>query len=137
VHDLPDEALDVLVERSAARPAGPSQLFIAAWGGAVARVDPAHGPLTGRDAPFIVHPLALWEDAADDERAIAWARSHREAMRPYATGASYLNFIGDEGEARVRSAFGPNHERLARVKAQWDPENVFRSNANVAPAPAP
>ena len=57
-------------------------------------------------------------------------------MAPWATGASYLNFLGDEGEDRVRAAFGArNHARLARVKAQWDPQNVFRSNQNVPPAP--
>ena len=134
VADLPDAAIDALVARTAEKPAGPSQLFIAAWGGAVARVDPGRGPLTGRDAPFIVHPLALWEDPAGDDRAIAWARGHREDMHPYATGASYLNFIGDEGGARVRAAFGPNHDRLARVKAQWDPRNVFRGNQNIEPA---
>jgi FAD/FMN-containing dehydrogenase len=135
VHDLPDAAVDALVARSAEKPEGPSQLFLAAWGGAVADADPAASPMTGRDAPFVVHPLALWEDEAEDERAIAWARAHREDMRPYATGASYLNFIGDEGEGRVRAAFGAeNHARLARVKAQYDPENVFRSNQNVPPA---
>jgi FAD/FMN-containing dehydrogenase len=138
VHDLPDAAIEALVARSAEKPEGPSQLFMVALGGAVPAADPASSPLVGRDAPFIVHPLSLWEDPADDERAIAWARGFREDMRPYATGASYLNFIGDEGSARVRAAFGEaNHARLARVKAQWDPENVFRSNANVPPAEAP
>jgi FAD/FMN-containing dehydrogenase len=136
VSDLPEAAIEAIVARSAEKPAGPSQLFLAAWGGAVAGADPAASPLTGRDAPFVVHPLALWEDPADDGRAIGWARAYREDMRPYATGASYLNFIGDEGGARVRAAFGEaNHARLAKVKAQYDPENVFRGNQNVPPAP--
>ena len=53
-------------------------------------------------------------------------------MAPWKTGGSYLNFQGDEGGDRVRAAFGgENHARLARVKAEWDPENVFRGNQNV------
>jgi hypothetical protein len=55
-------------------------------------------------------------------------------MAPYATGASYLNFLGDEGDGRVHAAFGANHARLARMKARWDPRNVFCSNQNIAPA---
>jgi FAD/FMN-containing dehydrogenase len=136
VGGLPDEAVDAIVEHCRHKPAGPSQLFLVGWGGALARVGAEHSPLTGRDARFVVHPLSLWEDPADDERAIAWARGFRELMAPWATGASYLNFLGDEGGDRVRAAFGArNHDRLARVKAQWDPQNVFRSNQNVPPAP--
>jgi FAD/FMN-containing dehydrogenase len=132
--DLPDEAIDAIVEQCTRRPAGPSQLFLVGWGGAMARVGQGHSPLTGRDARFVVHPLALWEDPAEDARAVAWARGFRELMAPYASGASYLNFLGDEGTGRVRAAFGESHGRLARIKAQWDPRNVLRSNQNIAPA---
>ena len=136
VTGLPDEAIDAIVEHCKRKPAGPSQLFLVGWGGAMARVGAGHSPLSGREAPFVVHPLSMWEDPADDEAAIAWSRGFRKLMAPWATGASYLNFLGDEGEGRVRAAFGEsNHERLARVKAQWDPHNVFRSNQNVPPAP--
>ena len=93
--------------RAAARSCrpGPPQLFIVAWGGAVARA-PRRPPMRGRDAAFVVHPLMLWEDAADDERMIAWGRAFREDLRACATGGAYLNFIGDEGEGRVRAAYG-------------------------------
>ena len=90
-------------------------------------------PLTGRDARFVVHPVLLWEDPADDERTIAYGRRWREVLAPYRTGATYLNFLGDEGHDRVRAAYGPHYERLARVKAGWDPENVFRATGNVRP----
>ena len=66
VVDLPDEAIDALVRRAVELPPGPSQLFIVAWGGAVGRVGPDQSPLAGRDARFIVHPLLLWENPADD-----------------------------------------------------------------------
>ena len=131
--DLPDEAIDAIVEHCKGKPHGPSQLFLVGWGGAMSRTHRGHSPLTGRDAKFVVHPLALWEDPAQDEQAIAWSRGFRELMAPYATGASYLNFLGDEGAARVRAAFGESHGRLARIKAGWDPRNVFRGNQNIPP----
>jgi FAD/FMN-containing dehydrogenase len=133
--DLPDEAIEAIARRSEELPPGPAQLFIVAWGGAVARASEETSPLAGRDAAFVAHPFALWEDPVDDDRMIGWARAFREDLREFATGAVYLNFIGDEGEARVRAAYGPRgYERLARIKGQWDPENVFRASGNVAPS---
>lgn len=103
-------------------------------GGAVAR-GPADHPLPWRRAPWCVHPFAMWEDPADDARGRDWARGVREAMRPWASGDVYLNFIGEEGEDRVVAGLGrENYARLARVKAEYDPENVFRLNHNIRPA---
>ena len=134
--ELPDALVDEIVEHCRTRPAGPSQLFLVAWGGAMARIGSEHSPLAERGARFVVHPLAMWEDPADDERAIAWSRGFRELMAPYRTGGAYLNFLGDEGQERVRAAFGDErHARLARVKAEYDPRNVFRGNHTVEPAP--
>jgi hypothetical protein len=131
VVDLPDEAIDAVARRAAELPAGPSQLFIVAWGGALARVGPQHSPLAGRDAAFIVHPLLLWQDAADDERNQALARAFRTDLRPWSTGATYPNFLGDEGSRRMRAAYGTSIERLATVKADWDPHGVFRTHQNI------
>jgi FAD/FMN-containing dehydrogenase len=131
VSDLTDEAIDALADHGERIPAGPAQIFIPAWGGAVARVPEDATPLAGRDARFVVHPLLMWEDPADDEKLIAYGRAVRDVVAPYRTGGVYLNFAGEEGAARVRAAYGPNHERLARVKAGWDPENVFRATGNV------
>jgi FAD/FMN-containing dehydrogenase len=133
--DLHDGAIEAIAQRSEEMPAGPSQLFIVAWGGAVGRVAKDATPLGIRDARFVVHPFALWEDPADDAHVISWARAYRADLWPWATGGVYLNFVGDEGDTRVRAGFGSaNHARLARVKARWDPENVFRGNQNVRPA---
>jgi FAD/FMN-containing dehydrogenase/pimeloyl-ACP methyl ester carboxylesterase len=140
VVDLPDEAIDAIVRRAAEMPAGPSQLFIVAWGGAVRGYGPAHSPLAGREARFIVHPLMLWDDPADDERCRAVARGFRSDMEPWSTGATYPNFLGDEGSARMSAAYGSSTERLAAVKAEWDPHGVFhthqalRTIAGAAPA---
>jgi FAD/FMN-containing dehydrogenase len=132
VADLPDGAIDALAARAAEIPPGPSQLFIVPWGGAVARVGPEHSPLGGREARFIVHPLLLWEDPADDERCRALGRAFRDDMRPWSIGATYPNFLGDEGAARLSAAFGASTERLAAAKAEWDPDGVFRTQQAIA-----
>jgi FAD/FMN-containing dehydrogenase len=135
VERLSDETIELIHARALEKPAGPSQLAIVHWGGRIARVGPEESPLAGREATFVVHPLALWEDPAEDERAIGWARAYREDLAGHATGA-YLNFNSDPGEARVRAQYGDAYERLAGVKAEWDPEDVFRASGNVRPAAA-
>jgi FAD/FMN-containing dehydrogenase len=82
-----------------------------------------------------VHPFGLWTDPADDARARQWARDVRADLQPWATGDVYLNFIGDEGDDRLVAGFGHgNYDRLAEVKARYDPENVFHINHNILPA---
>jgi FAD/FMN-containing dehydrogenase len=133
--DLPDAAIEAIAARSEQLPPGPAQLVIVSWGGAVARVGTDASPLAGRDARFVVHPFALWEDPRDDERMIAWGRGFRDELAEYSTGDVYLNFIGDEGTARVRAGYGArNYERLAHIKREWDPESVFRASGYVAPS---
>jgi len=118
-------------------PTGASQSLVVPWGGAVARQASAW-PLARRDAAWVVHPFMLWDDPARDAEHIAWARGVSAALRPYANGGVYLNFVGDEGADRVRAAFGDeNLARLAAVKDRYDRENVFRLNHNVRPVRAP
>ena len=136
VVDLPDAAIDALVRRASELPAGPSQLFIVAWGGAVRRFGADHSPLAGREARFIVHPLLLWEDPADDERNRTLARAFRGDMRRWSIGATYPNFLGDEGAARISAAFGASAPRLAAIKARWDPHGRFRAHQTIRAADA-
>jgi FAD/FMN-containing dehydrogenase len=128
VVDLTEEAIDLLVRRATELPPGPSQLFIVAWGGAVRRFGPAHSPLAGRETRFIVHPLLLWEDPADDERCRDLARAFRHDVQTWSVGATYPNFLGEEGSRRMKAAFGPSAERLAAVKSQWDPRGAFHTH---------
>ena len=129
--DLTDEAIDLIVRRATELPAGPSQLFIVAWGGAVRRYGPTHSPLAGREARFIVHPLLLWEDRADDERCRALARQFRSDVQPWSIGATYPNFLGEEGNSRMAAAFGASADRLAAVKEVWDPHSTFRTHQTI------
>jgi FAD/FMN-containing dehydrogenase len=132
--DLSDDAIETIAVHGDRLPAGPSALLVPAWGGAIARIPDDATPLSGRGARFVVHPLLLWEDASEDEAMIAYGRATRDALAPYRTGGTYLNWLAEEGADRVRAAYGPNHDRLARVKAGWDPDNVFRATGNVRPA---
>jgi FAD/FMN-containing dehydrogenase len=131
---FPDEAVDLfcLRARDMIVPS-PSQHVLFPQGGAVARGGGDY-PIPWRQAAWVVHPFGLWEDPADDEQAKRWARDIRADLRPWSSGAVYLNFIGHEGHDRVVAGFGPdNYQRLARVKAQYDPDNVFRLNHNISP----
>ncbi|WP_432188153.1 FAD-binding oxidoreductase [Streptomyces sp. Tue6028] len=132
----PDAMLDVfhsLGERVPV-PTG-TQHVLFPQGGAIT-TGPADYPVPYRDAPWVVHPFGVWEDPADDERCIDWVREVRESVRPWSTGAVYLNFIGDEGADRIVAGLGAeNLRRLAAVKASWDPDNVFRFNHNIRPVP--
>ena len=134
VRDLTDDAIAAIDEHSAGLKPGPSQIFIVPWGGAVARAGQYSSPLAGRGAGFIVHPLLLWEGSADDAEQIAYGRSWRELLAPFATGDAYLNFIGEEGQERLKAGFGDSHTRLARLKAKYDGNNVFSGNQNLEPA---
>jgi hypothetical protein len=133
IAELSDAAVDVVAERSAQIPAGPSQLFIVPWGGQVARVTPETSPVAGRQSAFIVHPLLLWDDPADDERMIGLGRAYRDDLRTFSSGATYLNFLGDEGDDRIRAGFGGSYDRVVQVKTAWDPHNVFRGNQSLRP----
>lgn len=66
--------------------------------------------------------------------SIRWAREVWHAARPFTTGGVYANNLGDEGEDRVRAAYGENHARLAAIKARYDPSNFFRLNQNIRPS---
>ncbi|MGH3812971.1 MAG: FAD-binding oxidoreductase [Pseudonocardiaceae bacterium] len=136
LHVVPDEAIDVIHAQAMRTPSpGPAQSFIVPWGGAVGRAGEDATPLTQRDATWVVHPFALWENPADDNAVIGWARDFRDDLQRFSSGGVYLNFIGDEGSNRVRAAFGEQkYARLAAVKGQYDPTNVFRGNHNIKPA---
>ena len=131
---LPDELVDIYCARGESMPVPTGiQHVLFPQGGAIA-AGPHEYPVPYRDAPWAVHPFGIWEDPADDDRCVRWVRDVRADVRPWSTGATYLNFIGDEGADRVVAGLGPeNTARLAAVKRAYDPDNVFRFNQNIAP----
>ena len=133
--DLPDEAVDVLVQHGT-HPVSPlSQMLLIPGGGALSRVPEEATAFGLRQSPWNTHFLSMWPDPADSEQNIAYTRAISAAMNPWKTGRTYLNFIGDEGVARVQSAFGPEkYLRLQALKRVWDPDNFFSHNQNITPA---
>jgi FAD/FMN-containing dehydrogenase len=135
---LTDEAIDTLVEHSSTFTSPKSYCIVFHLGGALSRVgaeDTAYGQ---RDAYHNMVINAVWTgDDPEPERHIAWARDFFDALQAHASGRVYLNFLGDEGQDRVRAAYGSrNYERLARLKRVYDPTNFFRLNQNIQPGPA-
>ena len=133
---LPDDAIDTLVD-IATNPVSPlTQVILIPGGGALARVPDQATAFGNRDAAWNIHYLSMWSDPADTDANIAYTKRLSGAMKPWTTGGSYLNFLGDEGASRIAASFGPEKfARLQRIKAQWDPDNVFRHNQNIPPAP--
>ncbi|GLC27627.1 FAD-binding oxidoreductase [Roseisolibacter agri] len=134
---LHDPLIDVLVDQIAHLPGPMSEIFLAHLGGAVSRRADDATAYAGRHAQFVMNVHARWEDRTADDAFVAWARNVYTVAAPYAAaGGAYVNFMtADEGN-RVRAAYGANYDRLASIKAKYDPSNVFRTNQNIAPAPA-
>jgi FAD/FMN-containing dehydrogenase len=133
---LSDAAIDTFVEQAPALAgaAAPfSQMVIFRIGQGVNAVPVDASAFSHRDANYLFHPISVWSDPADDERLIAANRAFAEAMRPYSTGASYLNFTPEAD--RVRDAYGPEkYQRLVSLKDKYDPGNLFGMNQNIKPS---
>jgi len=127
---------DAIAARAADRPGPMSLANTFHLGGAVHDVGVEETAFPERSAPFMVSFDSMWTDPADDAAAIAWTRSAWQEMTQYGNGVPFLNFTGIADEPLdigVESAFGRNLQRLAQVKAAYDPENFFRLNNNVLP----
>jgi FAD/FMN-containing dehydrogenase len=132
--ELPDAAIETLMEAAAEPPSPWITVLVQPLGGAIHRVPDGVTAMGWRSAKWGLHILAMWERPEDDERTIAWVRDLDRAMKPWAQEASYLNYLMDEGDARIRASFGTHYERIAALKATYDPANVFCLNQNIRPA---
>jgi FAD/FMN-containing dehydrogenase len=104
-------------------------------GGAIARVAEEETAYGHREAPFVLNVNARWESPDDGEREVAWTRRLWERATAYSHGGAYVNFMGEEGEERVRAAYGDaKYARLQALKDRSDPDNVFRLNQNIRPS---
>ncbi len=129
-----DGAIDTMVAHAWRKETPQSYTIVPHLGGAMRRVPGAASAFEGRDAEFAININACWTDPSQGPRDVELTRAFWKAMEPYSTGGVYVNFLSDEGEARVRAAYGSKWERLAELKARYDPENVFRANQNIRPA---
>ncbi len=102
--------------------------------GALNRLPDEHSPAGNRDAAVVLNITASWERPEDDAANIEWARAAWRDLRGFSTGGTYVNFLTeDEGDERIRAAYGSHYARLIEIKARWDPDNLLRTNKNIAP----
>lgn len=91
-------------------------------------------PAGNRDATSIFSIAASWEKAEDDPANIEWARATWWNLHRFSTGGAYVNFLTEaESEKRIHAAYGKNDDRPVEIKIRWNPENLFRTNKNIAP----
>jgi FAD/FMN-containing dehydrogenase len=131
---LPDELIDITVERFATVPSPMTAILLEHFHGAVTRVGVTESAVPHRDQGWNLVIPSVWADTADSEANIAWSRETFAAMRPHFGSGRWLNYLGDDqADDAIRAAYGPNYERLGTVKRRYDPDNVFHLNHNIAP----
>ena len=134
LNDLSDGAIGVLVEAAAAMRSPLAALHIHHMQGALSRVSAEATAFGNRDAHFVLNIVGLWPDPTDSPANIAWVRDTYGGISPHGTGRSYVNFMADEGQDRVRAAYSQtNFDRLVALKRKYDPTNLFRLNQNIRP----
>lgn len=133
MRELTDDAIDVLLDAYSRAPSEDALLILQQVGGAISRVAISDTAFAGRDATYDCFPISIWDEASRDAANMGWVREVWAALRPFSTGAVYVNNLGDEGEDRVKAAYGPNYRRLVEVKNEYDPTNMFCLNQNIKP----
>jgi FAD/FMN-containing dehydrogenase len=136
VRELSEEVIDAIVGAYERCPSPMSFAGIEPFRGAVLRVPLDATAVPHRDAAFNVLFASIWADAAGTDENIAWARESFAALEPHMSGLRYVNYMGadDLGDDPARAAYGPHYDRLATIKAKYDPGNLFRLNQNIRPA---
>jgi FAD/FMN-containing dehydrogenase len=133
--EMSDEAIETLVEHANRVDSPFTVVVLEAKGGAIPRVPEESMALIGRGAPFAFYGISQWEDMAEADDHIRWARDFGEAMEPHSGRGIALNFVMDEGNDRVQAAFGAEkYQRLVALKDRWDPRNLFVRNQNIKPS---
>ena len=129
--ELSDGALDSMIEFAGKLPSPQCEIFVGLIEGAANRV-PSNAMAYGhRDAKFVLNVHGRWDEAAQDETGIAWARAFFKASAPYASAGAYVNFMTEDEGDRVAAAYGANYARLKQIKKKYDPENIFHNNQNI------
>ena len=134
VKGLPDAAIDVVVEQGKGMTSPLSSLLVEYYGGAGSRRDSAENAFAQRHTDYNIGFMPQWTDPAEDAAQIAWAKGAWEAMQPFATDHFLLNYLAEDEEEAVRTAFGSNLPRLREIKRKYDPANFFSINQNIRPA---
>jgi FAD/FMN-containing dehydrogenase len=133
VKDIPDEAIEIHAKFGAAMPTWKSTMHLYPINGAAHDVGPADTAWSYRDATYGAVFAGVDPDPANVDAIRRWSISYQEALHPYSAGGAYVNMMMDEGQERVRASYRDNYDRLAEIKAKYDPDNSFRVNQNIQP----
>jgi FAD/FMN-containing dehydrogenase len=133
VNELSDEAIAMHMQHAPQMPTMHSTMHLYPINGAARRVGRTDTPWAYRDAVWAEVIVGVDPDPAKKDVIAKWARNYWEALHPYSAGGAYVNFMMDEGEDRVRATYGENYDRLAAIKAKYDPRNLFHVNQNIKP----
>lgn len=130
---LPDGLIDTAIERFASVPSPMSAIMLEHFHGAVTRIGVTETAVPHRDVGWNLLIPSEWVDPADTEANIAWTKDTYAALSEHLGGGRWLNYLGDDQNDAIRSAYGPNYDRLVDVKRRLDPQNVFHLNHNIVP----
>jgi FAD/FMN-containing dehydrogenase len=129
------DMLDQLINAADQFTSPHSAILLFPVGGALNDLADDHSAVGNRDARWVVNIAASWEKIEEDQKHVEWARAAWRDIRQFSTGGTYINFLTEEeGDERIRAAFGGNYERLVNIKKKYDPDNMFRTNKNILPA---
>ena len=134
VAEISDDAVATNTEFAQTLPTWKCTTHLYPISGAAARVGQSDTAWSARDGGWVQVIVGVDSDAANAGLVTDWARSYSDAIQPFTTGGGYVNMMMDEGEDRVRAIYGPNYDRLAQIKAEYDPDNLFHVNQNIRPA---
>ncbi len=132
--DLSSDLLAKTIEHAGRMRSPHSAVILFPVDGAVQRLPEDHSAVGNRNARVVLNITGSWERPEDDAANVEWARTAWRDLRRFSTGGTYINFLTEEeGDDRVRTAYGANYDRLIEIKTKWDPTNFFRMNKNIAP----
>jgi FAD/FMN-containing dehydrogenase len=131
--ELPDKAIEQHLHYASRLPTPLSQMHLYPVDGQMNRVDPEATAFSYRQAKWSGIINGIDPDPANAQKITQWTKDYWNALHPYSAGGAYVNFMMDEGIDRVRATYRDNYERLAAIKAKYDPTNLFRVNQNIKP----
>jgi FAD/FMN-containing dehydrogenase len=134
VESIPDEAVEKHAEFGAKMPTWKCTMHLYPIDGAAHRAGPTDTPWGYRNANWGSVFAGVDPDPANVEAISAWSKDYYEALHPFSAGGAYVNMMMEEGQDRIEAAYGENYARLARTKAEYDPDNLFHVNQNIKPA---
>lgn len=134
LEEITEDAIEATVDHFASAPSPRSLIVFQQYGGAVGRIPATETAFHHRNAQYDNFAASVWTDPQEREVHKEWARQWWDRMSRFSVGAEYVNNLGDEGQDRVRAAYGDNYDRLATLKNEYDPDNFFRLNANIPPS---